>query len=107
MALRLIWRGAVLRPTEVKPGSGWVNVNNPGGGPYFGAGVFRVQASNCDGLRLFDFSIRNNPFVETTTGNLKQVSAIVTTTAVVRVLNPTENTEVTILSEPLPPPPAQ
>lgn len=105
MALKLISRGARLHPTQVNPGSGWVNVTKVGStNPYFGSGVFTVQASNCDGVRLFDFTAKNAPHVESQAGNWKQVSAIVTNVAVVRVLNPTENTEVTIMSEPLPPP---
>lgn len=105
MALKLIRRGARLHPVEVKPGTGWVNVTKAGDtNPYFGPGVFTAQASNCDGVRLFDFAAKGTPHVESQAGNWKQVSAIVTGMAVVRVLNPTENTEVTIMSEPLPPP---
>lgn len=105
MALKLVSRGARLLPNQVTPGSGWVNVTKEGStNPYFDSGVFTVQASNCDGVRLFDFAAKGTPHVESQAGNWKQVSAIVTNVAVVRVLNPTDNTEVTILSEPLPPP---
>ena len=57
MALKLISRGARLHPTQVNPGSGWVNVTKVGStNPYFGSGVFTVQASNCDGVRPVSYT---------------------------------------------------
>lgn len=104
MALTLISQGVRNLAAKVeRTGSGWVNMVAPGGGPYFGPGAFTVQATGCDGVRIYDWR-NNNDYVENTTGTSHYARMIVTSTAVVRVLNPTDNTEVTILSEPLPPP---
>ena len=112
MALKLIRRGARLHPAEVKPGTGWVNVNAPGGtNPYFiGAADQRltVTATNCGGVRIYDWGKNPNWYTESTPGStLHSAVALVTGVGygpVVRVLNPTESTEVIIMSEPLPPP---
>lgn len=112
MALKLIRRGARLHPAKVEPGTGWVNAARPGSTfPYFiGTGelVVTVTATNCDGVRIYDWDTNPNLFVESSTsGTMHSAVACVSGTKfgpVVRVLNPTENTEVTILSEPLPPP---
>ena len=112
MALKRIRRGARLHPAQVKPGSGWANVTAPGStNPYFiGAADQRltVTASNCDGVRIYDWGKSPNLYTESTPGStLHSAVALVSNMGfgpVVRVLNPTENTEVTIMSEPLPPP---
>lgn len=112
MALKLIRRGPRLHPAEVKPGSGWANVTAPGNtNPYFiGAADQRltVTASNCGGVRIYDWGKNPNWYTESTPGStLHSAVALVSNMGVgpvVRVLNPTENTKVTILSELLPPP---
>lgn len=112
MALKLIRRGPRLHPAQVTPGSGWVNVTAPGSTkPYFiGAADQRltVTASNCGGVRIYDWGKDPNWYTESTPGStLHSAVALVSNMGlgpVVRVLNPTKNTEVTIMSEPLPPP---
>ena len=112
MALRLVRWGARLHPNEVTPGNGWVNAVAKGGTkPYMiGAGDFLVTATatGCGGVRIYDWDRRGTPFVESvSSGGLHSVTALISGTSfgpVVRVLNPTENTEVTIMSEPIPPP---
>ena len=112
MALKLIRRGARLHPAEVPPGSGWVNAYKPGTTfPYFiGAENQRltVTATNCDGVRIYDWGKSPNLYTEVVSDStLHSAVALVTGAGfgpVVRVLNPTKNTEVTIMSEPLPPP---
>lgn len=112
MALRLVRRGARLCPNEVAPGKGWVNVVSPGGSnPYIFPKYdqcLTVTATECDGVRIYDWGKNPNLYTESTSGSrLHSVTALISGTRlgpVVRVLNPTENTEVTIMSEPLPPP---
>ena len=102
MGLNLIKRGAGMRPATIENiGSGWVNVLTPGG-VYLGTGLFTVQATGCDGVRIYDWNA-NQVYVEGTAGTAHHARMIVTTTAVVRVLNPNENTEVKIMSETRPP----
>ena len=102
MGLNLIRRGPRNHPTTVEgAGSGWVNVLAPS--VYLGSGVFTAQATGCDGVRIYDWN-NSMAYVEDTAGTAHHARMIVTTTAVVRVLNPTENTEVTIMSETIPPP---
>lgn len=102
MGLNLIRRGPRNLPATVESmSSGWVNVPAPS--VYLGPGVFTAQATGCDGVRIYDWN-NNMTYVEDTAGTAHHARMIVTTTAVVRVLNPTENTEVTIMSETIPPP---
>lgn len=112
MALKLIRRGARMVPAEVEPGTGWVNVTAPGdSNPYIFDHVdqrLTVTATDCDGVRIYDWGVSPNVYVESTQGGtLHSAVALVSGIKfgpVVRVLNPTESTEVTIMSEPLPPP---
>lgn len=112
MALKLIKRGEKLHPCDTTPGTGWVNTTAPGNtNPYFiGLGdlLVTVTAAGCDGVRIYDWDRDGLPFVESQSGSkLHTAVACVHGTRlgpVVRVLNPTESTEVTILSRPLPPP---
>lgn len=112
MGLSLIRRGERLHPNEVTPGTGWVNVCRPGTAhPYLiGAGEFlvTVTATGCDGVRIYDWGKSRGLFVESASGGgLHTAVALISGTGVgpvVRVLNPTESTEVTIMSRPLPPP---
>ena len=112
MALKLVRRGARLVPAEAKPGTGWVNVNSPGSSnPYIFGQVdqrLTVTAMNCDGVRIYDWGKNPALYVESAQGgSLHSAVALVSGVGygpVVRVLNPTENTEVTILSETIPPP---
>ena len=112
MGLNLIKRGEKLHPNEVAPGSGWVNTTRPGSNhPYFvgpGELLVTVTATGCDGVRIYDWDKDGNPFVESTSrGTMHSAVSCVSGTRlgpVIRVLNPTESTEVTIMSRPLPPP---
>lgn len=112
MALKLIRRGARMVPAEVEPGTGWVNVTAPGGSnPYIFDRVdqrLTVTATDCDGVRIIDWGVSPNVYVESAQGGtLHSAVALVSGVRygpVVRVLNPTESTEVKIMSEPLPPP---
>lgn len=113
MPMRLIKRGAFRIPVSVQPGDGWVNVTKPGSSrPY----IFPVEdqritvtASGCGGVRIYDWGKNTGLYTESTSGaTLHCATAVVTGVGfgpVVRVLNPTENTEVTIVSELIPPPP--
>lgn len=111
MALKLVRRGARLVPAEANPGTGWVNVNAPGNSnPYIFDRVdqrLTVTAMNCDGVRIYNWGKDPALYVESAQGgSLHSVVALVSGAGfgpVVRVLNPTENTEVTILSETIPP----
>ena len=113
MALKLVRRGVRLHPNEVGSfNSGWVNVvSKEKRSPYLlGANDLRVTvtARNCDGVRIIDWGVDPGLYVEEKSdGRMHSLVACVTGKGwggVVRVLNPTENTEVTIMSEPLPPP---
>lgn len=112
MALRLVRWGARLCPNEVAPGTGWVNVVSPGSSnPYIFPRYdqcLTVTATECDGVRIYDWGKNLNLYTESTSGSrLHSAVAFVSGAGVgpvVRVLNPTESTEVTIMSEPLPPP---
>lgn len=112
MGLNLIRRGAKLHPNAVTPGTGWVNTTTPGGiNPYIFDRVdqcLTVTATNCDGVRIYDWGRNPNLYVESAQeGKMHSAVALVSGAGygpVVRVLNPTENTEVTIMSETLPPP---
>ena len=112
MGLNLIRCGERVVPADAAPGTGWVNVTEPGGSnPYIFGRVdqcLTVTATNCDGVRIYDWSKGHDLFVESAPGGtMHSAVAFVSGTRygpVVRVLNPTESTEVTIMSRPLPPP---
>lgn len=111
MARRLIKRGARRIPAAAQPGNGWVNVAAPGSdNPY----IFpredqriTVTASGCGGVRIYDWGKNPNLYTESTPGSTSHCATAMVSGAgfgpVVRVLNPTENTEVTIVSELIPP----
>lgn len=112
MGLNLIKRGEKLHPNEVAPGSGWVNTTQPGSNnPYLvgpGELLVTVTATGCDGVRIYDWGRDGQPFVESASGgSLHTAVALISGTGVgpvIRVLNPTESTEVIIMSRPLPHP---
>ena len=62
-----------------------------------------VQATNCDGLRLIDWG-GDRPDVEVTAGAVKAAQMVGNTSTVIRVLNPTDKTEVIMHVVPIPPP---
>ena len=104
MGLNLIRREIRTHAWAIESGTGWVNLlADTTGYPYFGDGVFTVQATGCDGVRIYDWAAPGRPFAENTSGTMHTVTAVVNH-SVIRVLNPTESTEVTIMSRPLPPP---
>lgn len=114
MARRLIKRGALRIPAAAQPGDGWVNVTTPGtANPY----IFPVEdqritvtASGCGRVRIYDWGKNSGLYTESASGGtLHCVTAVVSGVGygpVLRVLNPTENTEVTVVSELIPPPSA-
>lgn len=112
MAMRLIKRGARRIPAAAQPGDGWVNVTKPGTDhPYISPiedQRITVTASGCGGVRIYDWGKSANLYTESTSGGtLHCATAVVSGVGygpVVRVLNPTKNTEVTIVSELIPPP---
>lgn len=115
MARRLIKRGTRRIPAAVQSGQsgdGWVNLVAPGtSNPYFFPVEYQritVTASGCGGVRIYDWGKNANLYTESTSGGTLHCATAVASGVgygpVVRVLNPTENTEVTILSETIPPP---
>lgn len=108
--------GGLSEPYElVASGTGWRYATKPGGSSryvvdYRGWAVLTVTATNCDEVRLYDFSQATNPFAFAVppAGNIK--GAFLTTQAVincapngpaVRVLNPTPETKIWLSVEPL------
>ena len=112
MGLSLIRRGERVVPAEAAPGTGWVNTTTPGGrNPYIfdkADQCLAVTATNCGGVRIYDWGRSPSLYVESAQeGKMHSAVALVSGAGygpVVRVLNPTESTEVTIISRPLPPP---
>lgn len=96
-----------------EPGSGWVNCTlgrgDPNPYPLGGKGTLRVTATatGCGGVRLYDWD-NDTWFAEhTAAGGLHTLTGIVTGRRgpVVRVLNPTDETEVLVDYKILNPPP--
>ena len=88
------WTTFDISPEKLE--SGWINCLPPRGSVYLGPGLFIVRATQCKGLRLIDW---NNGIIhnESTTGTVHLVTFLVTTTAVVRVLDPNENTTISVI----------
>lgn len=105
MALKLIRRGPETVRLVPDKGTGWKNCLRPGNtSPYMGGVFLAVQATGCDGLRLIDWG-GDRPDVEVTTGAVKAAQMVGNTNTVIRVLNPTDKTEVIMHVVPIPPPP--
>ena len=104
MVLKLIRRGPQTVRLVPDKGAGWKNCLRPGNPSPYMEGVFlAVQATGCDGLRLIDWN-GDRPDVETTTGAVKTAQMVGNTSTVIRVLNPTDKTEVIMHVVPIPPP---
>lgn len=104
MALKLIRRGAETVRLVPDKGTGWKNCLRPGNtSPYMGGVFMAVQATGCDGLRLIDWG-GDRPDVEVTTGAVKAAQMVGNINTVIRVLNPTDKTEVIMHVVPIPPP---
>lgn len=71
-----------------------------------GPAIISVTATGCDGVRIYDWDTASDLYAEgVSQGGLHTCSAYISgARGVIRVLNPTENTGVIIMSEPLPPP---
>ena len=108
MALKLIRRGAWRVPITIAPGTGWVNTTI-GGNPYVvedGPVILSATATGCDGVRIYDWDKTRDLYAEgVSQGGMHACSAhVLGARAVVRVLNPTDKTEVTVTAIPIPPP---
>ena len=116
MALKQVKMGRRLIPTGKPTGTGWVNVtlmgstspyitNEPGlrGVPH----ELHVTANNCSGIRIIDWGISPNHYREDNSpGSLNSTTCVISGRgygAVVRVLNPTDSTQVTVVANPIPP----
>lgn len=107
MALKLIRRGAWRVPITIAPGTGWVNTTI-GGNPYVvedGPVILSATATGCDGVRIYDWDKTRDLYAEgVSQGGMHACSAhVLGARAVVRVLNPTDKTEVTVTAIPIPP----
>lgn len=116
MALKQVKMGRRLIPASKPTGTGWVNVTRTGTtSPYIAnesglRGVpheLHVTASNCSGVRIIDWGISSNHYREDTSPGLLNSATVVISGqglgAVVRVLNPTDSTQVTVVANPIPP----
>ena len=109
--LKLVKQGPVTRPGVVNPGSGWINVtgadpnnvNNPYWFGHSGYCLMTVTAWNVAGLRLLEWG--KDRFLESSyPGTSHSVSGVLDLSqrsAVVRVLNPTDKSEIVINWVPL------
>lgn len=113
MARRKIRGGSGCIRLVPQTGSGWVNCtrgrDNPDPYPlaYLGAMRVTVTATKCGGVRLYDWDNGTAQAEHTSPGGLHTLTGITTGQRgpVVRVLNPTDETEIIVNYEVLNPPP--
>lgn len=113
MARRKLIGGSGCVRLVAQDGSGWVNCTpgrddaNPYPLAHRGTMRVTVSATGCGGVRLYDWDNGTAQAEHTSAGGLHTLTGIVTGRRgpVVRVLNPTENTEVLVNYEVLNPPP--
>lgn len=114
MARRKLIGGSGCIRLVAQPGSGWVNCTLPEDtNPYplgsRGAMRVTVTATKCGGVRLYDWDNGTAQAEHTSPGGLHTLTGITVGNRgpVVRVLNPTSETEIIVNYEVLnPPPPA-
>lgn len=107
MALRLIRQANETVRLDVTQGTGW----KPAARGKFDASVntypelATIQATDCTGLRVYDYDAPGQPFWESTTGTSHALTVIKTSRRlVVRAENTTDKTEVIMHVIPIPPP---
>lgn len=108
MALRLVRRGSWRVPVTVPPGSGWVNAVTAGSTPnpyVVETSQVAVTATGCDGVRIIDWDNNRDLYAEgVSSGGMHTCTAhVLGGRGVVRILNPTDKTEVVVTSIPIPP----